>query len=181
MGCPIHIAEDPVFHRLGTGVDGVVVDHLLHVGQLDQTETVADCFVVVVPLHPALDHAAPPVGLFVVGVNAEGDTHNETTEAAEHNQPKHDETDEEAEVAADGGHDEPAEAAKVDEQTATAADEGGEDERVLGMDLESPAAVVAAVVVSLATPGRIPVGTTRTLVRLHTPERVALARSRVRD
>ena len=36
-------------------------------------------------------------------------------------------------------------------------------------------------VVSLATPSRIPAGTTRTMVRLHTPERVALARSRLRD
>ena len=35
--------------------------------------------------------------------------------------------------------------------------------------------------VSLATPSRIPAGTTRTMVRLHTPERVALARSRIRD
>ena len=45
---------------------------------------------------------------------------------------------------------ESAEAAEADEQTATAGDEDGEDERVLGIDVESPAAVVAAVVVSLA-------------------------------
>jgi cation/acetate symporter len=44
-----------------------------------------------------------------------------------------------------------------------------------------PLAFFVAVVVSLATPGRIPASTTRTLVRLHTPERVTLARSRIRD
>lgn len=45
-----------------------------------------------------------------------------------------------------------------------------------------PLAVSTAVVVSLATPGRIPPGTTRVLVRLHTPERVTIPRSgRVRD
>ncbi|WP_299446734.1 cation acetate symporter [uncultured Phycicoccus sp.] len=44
-----------------------------------------------------------------------------------------------------------------------------------------PLAITSAVVVSLATPGRIPASTTRILVRLHTPERVALARSRLRD
>jgi cation/acetate symporter len=45
----------------------------------------------------------------------------------------------------------------------------------------TPLAVATAVVVSLATPSRIPPGTTRTMVRLHTPERVALSRSRARD
>ena len=45
----------------------------------------------------------------------------------------------------------------------------------------TPLAIATAVVVSLATPSRIPAGTTRTMVRLHTPERVALARSRLRD
>jgi cation/acetate symporter len=45
----------------------------------------------------------------------------------------------------------------------------------------TPLAMATAMVVSLATPSRIPVGTTRTMVRLHTPERVALARSRTRD
>lgn len=44
-----------------------------------------------------------------------------------------------------------------------------------------PLALLVAVVVSLATPGRVPASTTRTMVRLHTPERVALARSRLRD
>lgn len=44
-----------------------------------------------------------------------------------------------------------------------------------------PLAFCVAVLVSLATPGRIPASTTRTLVRLHTPERVRLARSRIRD
>ena len=38
----------------------------------------------------------------------------------------------------------------------------------------TPLALVTAVGVSLATPGRIPPGTTRTMVRLHTPERVVL-------
>ena len=45
----------------------------------------------------------------------------------------------------------------------------------------TPLAIATAVIVSLATPSRIPAGTTRTMVRLHTPERVALARSRIRD
>jgi cation/acetate symporter len=45
----------------------------------------------------------------------------------------------------------------------------------------TPLAIATAVVVSLATPSRIPSGTTRTMVRLHTPERVALSRSRARD
>ena len=45
----------------------------------------------------------------------------------------------------------------------------------------TPLAIATSVVVSLATPSRIPAGTVRTMVRLHTPERVALARSRIRD
>jgi len=45
----------------------------------------------------------------------------------------------------------------------------------------TPLAVVVTVGVSLATPGRIPSGTARIMVRLHTPERVVLARSRTRD
>ncbi|WP_377640186.1 cation acetate symporter [Oryzobacter terrae] len=45
----------------------------------------------------------------------------------------------------------------------------------------TPLAIATSVIVSLATPGSVPAGTTRTMVRLHTPERVALARSRVRD
>ena len=44
-----------------------------------------------------------------------------------------------------------------------------------------PLAMVVAVVVSLVTPGAVPATTRRTMVRLHTPERVALSRSRVRD
>jgi cation/acetate symporter len=54
-----------------------------------------------------------------------------------------------------------------------------------GALLESPAAwatplaLLVSVLVSLATPARIPRDTTRVLVRLHTPERVALARSRL--
>lgn len=45
----------------------------------------------------------------------------------------------------------------------------------------TPLAITTMVLVSLATPSRVPPGTTRTMVRLHTPERVALARSRARD
>ena len=45
----------------------------------------------------------------------------------------------------------------------------------------APLALLTAVTVSLATPSRIPASTRRTMVRLHTPERVALARSRIRD
>jgi cation/acetate symporter len=45
----------------------------------------------------------------------------------------------------------------------------------------TPLAIITTVIVSLATPSRVPAGTTRTMVRLHTPERVALARSRSRD
>ncbi len=45
----------------------------------------------------------------------------------------------------------------------------------------TPLAIVTSVIVSLATPGSVPAGTTRTMVRLHTPERVALARSRLHD
>lgn len=44
-----------------------------------------------------------------------------------------------------------------------------------------PLAALVTVVVSAATPGSIPAGTARIMVRLHTPERVALARSRLRD
>ena len=39
-----------------------------------------------------------------------------------------------------------------------------------------PIAFATAVVVSLATPGRIPRHTARTMVRLHTPEDLALER-----
>ena len=45
----------------------------------------------------------------------------------------------------------------------------------------TPLAILVAVVASLATPSRVPTSTTRILVRLHTPERVALTRSRVAD
>lgn len=44
-----------------------------------------------------------------------------------------------------------------------------------------PMALLTMVVVSLATPSDIPAGTGRVMVRLHTPERVALVRSRARD
>jgi cation/acetate symporter len=45
----------------------------------------------------------------------------------------------------------------------------------------TPLAITTMVIVSLATPSRVPAATTRTMVRLHTPERVALARSRLSD
>jgi cation/acetate symporter len=45
----------------------------------------------------------------------------------------------------------------------------------------TPLAVATMVIVSLATPSRVPTGTLRTMVRLHTPERVVLGRSQVRD
>ena len=44
-----------------------------------------------------------------------------------------------------------------------------------------PLALGTMIIVSLATPGHIPPGTARVMVRLHTPERVALSRSRLRD
>ena len=44
----------------------------------------------------------------------------------------------------------------------------------------TPLALATSIAVSLATPDRIPPGTTRTMVRLHTPERVAV-RMRTRD
>jgi len=40
-----------------------------------------------------------------------------------------------------------------------------------------PIAFLVAVLVSLATPSRIPKGTARTMVRLHSPEDLALNRS----
>ena len=45
----------------------------------------------------------------------------------------------------------------------------------------TPLAFATAVIVSLATPGSVPRDTGRLMVRLHTPERVHLARSRVPD
>ena len=45
----------------------------------------------------------------------------------------------------------------------------------------TPLAIVTAVAVSLATPKRVPSATPRIMVRLHTPELVALRRSRVLD
>jgi hypothetical protein len=78
-------------------------------------------------------------GLVIVGVTAEGDTHAETTVSAGH----HDEASE----AANGetGHDEATETggSEVDH------DESAE-ERVLGVDVEAPGAVVLAVAVSVA-------------------------------
>jgi cation/acetate symporter len=45
----------------------------------------------------------------------------------------------------------------------------------------TPLALVVAVTVSLATPSRIPSSTRRTMLRLHTPERVGLTRGRARE
>ena len=45
----------------------------------------------------------------------------------------------------------------------------------------TPLALVVAVTVSLATPSRIPASTRRTMLRLHTPERVGLTRTRARE
>ncbi len=45
----------------------------------------------------------------------------------------------------------------------------------------TPLAALVAVAVSLATPGRVPGSASRIMVRLHTPEGVALRRSRVLD
>jgi cation/acetate symporter len=42
-------------------------------------------------------------------------------------------------------------------------------------------ALATTVIVSLATPGSVPRDTPRLMVRLHTPERVHLARSRLAD
>jgi hypothetical protein len=73
-------------------------------------------------------------GLFVVGVTAEGATRAETTQPA-------------------GVHDEATEAGH-DEATETGGSEAGHDEsaeeRILGVDVEAPGAVVLAVAVSVA-------------------------------
>jgi Flp pilus assembly protein TadB len=73
--------------------------------------------------------------LFIVGVNAESEADAESTEAAD----DHDE-------AAETGHDESNEAAGSE----VGHDESAEEERILGVDVESPGAVVLAVAVSLA-------------------------------
>lgn len=83
--------------------------------------------------------------LFVVGVSTEPDSHDETTEAraqTSHSGPDrgeqaHDESAEEGE----GAHDEATEAGE-------AHDEEGEEETLLGLDLESPAAIALAAIVS---------------------------------
>jgi hypothetical protein len=75
--------------------------------------------------------------LFIVGVITEGDTHAETTEpAADHD---------EAVKGAEGetGHDEAAEASGAGHNESA-------DERILGVDVESPGSVVLAVAVSVA-------------------------------
>jgi hypothetical protein len=78
-------------------------------------------------------------GLFIVGVTAEADTHAETTEPA----GRHDEASEAAE--GETGH---------EEATETGGPKAGHDEsaeeRILGVDVEAPGAVVLAVAVSVA-------------------------------
>lgn len=78
-------------------------------------------------------------GLFVVGVTVEGDAHAETTQPAGHQ--------DEASGAAEGetGHDEATETGGAE-----AGHDESADERVLGVDVEAPGAVVLAVAVSLA-------------------------------
>lgn len=79
-------------------------------------------------------------GLFIVGVTAESDTHAEATEAA----GNEDETTEAASGKA--GHDETAAVAGSE----AGHDESAEEERILGVDVESPGAIALAVAVSLA-------------------------------
>jgi hypothetical protein len=77
--------------------------------------------------------------LFIVGVTTEGDTHAETTEpAADHD---------EAAKGAEGetGHDDAGEASGAE-----AGHNESADERILGVDVESPGSVVLAVAVSVA-------------------------------
>jgi hypothetical protein len=79
-------------------------------------------------------------GLFIVGVTVEADTHVETNEPAR----DHDEASEAA--GSESGHDEAAEAAGSDADH----HESGEEEQVLGVDVESPGAVGLAVAASIA-------------------------------
>jgi hypothetical protein len=91
--------------------------------------------------------------LFAVGVNAESDSHSESGDAVHNEAPASAGHDEAAEPV---GHDEAAEAREAAEgdgaEAPVAAEthsEQDESEEVLGVDIESPAAVVAAVIVSL--------------------------------
>jgi hypothetical protein len=91
--------------------------------------------------------------LFIVAVAAESDSHNETGEAVHDEAPASAADDEAIEPV---GHDETAEAREAAEgdgpEAPVAAEthsEQQESEQVLGVDVESPAAVVAAVIVSL--------------------------------
>jgi hypothetical protein len=74
--------------------------------------------------------------LLVIGVGAEADSHNEAAATAPHGESNE-----------GAGHDETAEAAQPD---ATTVGHDEASETVLGLDAESPAAVVAAVVLSVA-------------------------------
>lgn len=101
--------------------------------------------------------------LLVVGVSAEGDSHNEASKAAEQHEANEAASNNEPAAAHDEGEaDEHDDAAETAEHAATEhdsddagageridQDESGE-EQVLGIDTESPASVIAAVAVSLA-------------------------------
>lgn len=93
-------------------------------------------------------------GLFIVGVTVEDDSHAEMTETAD----EHDESAKAVDV--EGSHDESADAAagedgrhEDDAEPSTGAesnDESREEERILGVDVESPFAVALAGAVSVA-------------------------------
>lgn len=90
--------------------------------------------------------------LFVIGVSAEDDTHNEATETVA-DQPAGEA--EEGQVEAEESEEGPDEGGEAEgERSATEGeeghDEGAEDETVLGVDAESPATVTLAVLASLA-------------------------------
>jgi hypothetical protein len=79
--------------------------------------------------------------LFVIGVTAESDEDTHRDEPSAQGE-EHSEAGESAEVRAD-------EAAAADEEAETTEGTEGDEERVLGLDLESPGPVAAAVVLSV--------------------------------
>jgi len=99
--------------------------------------------------------------LFVIGVSTEPDSHDETTEVDANTsaangevgegEAAHDESEEEGEEA----HDESTEAGESH-------GENGEEETVLGIDVESPAAIALAVIVSIALAAALLFRPTRT-------------------
>jgi hypothetical protein len=87
--------------------------------------------------------------LFVVGVSTEPDSHDETTEehadtSGTNGEAAEGETQDEAEEQGEEAHSE------AEAEGGEAHDETGEDETVLGIDVESPAAIALAVIVSAA-------------------------------